>query len=135
VDSAAERSPQTVASYQREATRLVAQYIRENADDDKPLEKRPIVRTAFWFLSQHGRWSKTSIRIFAAALHQEIDGMLEYDSFGPDSTEIELLGKLKKSRPAPAEKPTKSKKKEKRVAHRKKVSAKRNERKKGFEQG
>jgi integrase len=121
----AQRSHQTIADYEREAGRLVAQYLRENPHD-KP--RAPLVQTANWFLNSHSRWGQNTVRGYAAALHQEMGRMLEYDTFDPDSEEPLLIWRLKNDRPKPAEKIKKSKK-GKQVVQQKKVAAKKKKRK------
>jgi integrase len=121
----AQRSPETIADYERETGRLVAQYMRENPDDEP---RAPLVQTAHWFLNWHGRWAQNTIRGYAAALRQEMGSMLEYDTFDPDSEEALLLWRLKNQRPDPVGK-TKSKE-SKQVAHQQKVAAKKKKRKK-----
>jgi hypothetical protein len=120
VSAKPQRSAETIADYQREAGRLVAQYMRENPEEEP---RDPLIQTGFWFLNSPGRWADSSIRIFALALQQEIEGMLEYDTFDPDSREAHLLRRLKKDRPASIKKIAKSKK-AKEVSHQKKVAAK-----------
>jgi integrase len=117
--SVIQRSSETVAHYSREAARLVAQFERENPDEQR---REPLIHTAEWFLNCHGVWAESSIRIFALALAQEIEGMLEYDSFPADSREGQLLWHLKYDRPASVKKVAKSKKGE--VAHQKTVATK-----------
>lgn len=115
----AQKSPETIAQYERETGRLVEQYLRENPDDQW---REPLVQTVCWFLNSHGRWAKSTIRGFAVALHQETERMLEYDTFDPDSREALLLWRLTNNRPEPFEKIKKSKK-SKQAAHQKKVAA------------
>ena len=121
----AQRSPETIVGYERETSRLVAQYLGENPKDEPIV---PLVQTAHWFLNSHGRWEQSTIRGFAAALHQEMGRMLEYDTFDPDSEEALLLLRLKNDRPDPAT--TKKSKKSKQVAHQQKVAATKKKRKK-----
>ncbi len=116
----AQRSPGTIAAYERETGRLVAQYQRENADD---VPRAPLVQTVDWFLKEHARWAGTTIRLFANALEQEMGRMLEFDSFDPDSEEALLLRRLKNDRPSPVVE-TKKSAKAKAVAHQQKVAAK-----------
>jgi hypothetical protein len=117
----AHRTLKTVETYEREVGRLVAQCVAENPNDNA--REQALVRTALWFLAQHGRWSPATIRIFAAALLQEMGRMLEFDRFDPDFPEAILLKRLKHDRPAPAEKATRSKN-AKKVAHQKCEAAK-----------
>lgn len=120
----AQRSPGTIAAYERETGRLVAQYQRENADD---VPRAPLVQTVDWFLKEHARWAGTTIRLFANALEQEMGRMLEFDSFDPDSEEALLLRRLKNDRPSPVVE-TKKSAKAKAVAHQQKVAAKKKKR-------
>jgi integrase len=122
----AQRSPETIAEYEHEAGRLVAQYVRENPGHEL---RAPLVQTAHWFLNSHGRWEKNTIRSYAAALDQEMGSMLDYDTFDPDSEEALLLWRLKNERPDPVGKTRKSKE-SKQVAHQQKVAAKKKKRKK-----
>jgi integrase len=121
-----QRSPETIADYEREATRLIAQYLRENPGSQP---RAPLIQTTYWFLNSHGRWEQSTIRGFAAALQQEMETMLEYDTFDPASEEASLLWRLKNDRPKPTEKIQKSKK-GRQVAQQKKVAAKKKKRKK-----
>src|SRR5882757_11126932 len=109
----AKRSPGTIAAYEREASRLVAQCQRENPDD---APSAPLVQTADWFLNAHARWSDNTIRLYANAIEQEMGKILEFDSFDPDSQEAVLLRRLKNDRPNPVVE-TKKSKKGKVVAH------------------
>jgi integrase len=118
--ASAQRSPETIAAYERETGRLVAQYQRENADD---APRAPLVQTAHWFLNEHARWAGNTIRLYANALEQEMGRMLEFDSFDPDSEEALLVWRLKNDRPSPVVK-TKKSGKAKAVAHQQKVAAK-----------
>jgi hypothetical protein len=105
--ASAQRSPETSADYARETSRLVAQYFCENPQDEP---RAPLVQTANWFLNSHGRWAQNTIRGFAAALHQEMGSVLDYDTFDPDSEEASILWRLKNERPDPVSKTKKSKK-------------------------
>jgi integrase len=122
----AKRSPETIAAYERETSRLVAQYQRENSNDAPGV---PLVQTADWFLNAHARWSDNTIRLYANALEQEMGKILEFDSFDPDSREAVLLRRLKNDRPSPVGKSKKSEK-AKLIAHQQKVVAKKKKRKK-----
>jgi hypothetical protein len=51
-----ERSEETISRYQREVGRLIAQCYTENPNIHS--RELPIIRTARWFLSVHGRWSQ-----------------------------------------------------------------------------
>jgi integrase len=121
----AKRSPETIAAYERETSRLVAQYQRENPND---APRAPLVQTAEWFLNAHARWSDNTIRLYANALEQEMVKILEFDSFDPDSQEAVLIRRLKNDRPSPVGKSKKSGK-TKLVAHQRKVAAKKKKRK------
>ena len=124
--ASAQRSPETSADYARETSRLVAQYFCENPQDEP---RAPLVQTANWFLNSHGRWAQNTIRGFAAALHQEMGSVLDYDTFDPDSEEASILWRLKNERPDPVSK-TKKSKKNKQIAHQQKVAVKKTKRKK-----
>ncbi len=65
---------------------------------------------------------RAASKFYALALEQELEGLLEYDTFDPDSREGQLLQRLKKDRPASIKKMKTAKAKE--VAHQKKVAAK-----------
>ena len=118
--SVIQRSSSTVAFYSREAARLVDQFERANPDEQR---RQPLIATAEWFLNSSGTFAGSSIRVFALALDQEIRGMLEYDSFDPDSKHGQILHRLKNDRPDSNKKEKKAEK-SKKVAHQKKVAAK-----------
>jgi integrase len=120
------RSPETIAEYERETGRLVAQCQREKPGNGP---RAPLVRTALWFLNEHGRWAGNTIRLYANALEQEMGRMLDYDTFDPESEEALLLRRLKKDRPSPAVKIKKSEK-AKMVVHQQKVAAKKKKKRK-----
>jgi integrase len=122
----AKRNPKTIAAYECETSRLVAQYQRENPND---APGAPLVQTAHWFLNSHARWAGNTIRLYANALEQVIGSMLEDDTFDPDSQEAVLLRRLKNDRPSSVGKSKKSEK-AKLVAHQQKVAAKKKKRKK-----
>ncbi len=122
----AQKSPGTIAKYERETSRLVAQYMRENPNKEP---RAPLIQTVHWFLNGHDRWEQNTIRGYAAALEQEMGSMLEYDTFDPDSEEALLLWRLKNERPDPVSK-TKKSKERKQVAHQQKVAAKKKKRRK-----
>ena len=92
------RSAETVALYSREAIRLIAQFQKEHPDANQ--RTLPIIGAAEWFLNSPGRWAEGSIRIYALSLEQEMEGLLEYDRFDPDSREGWILQRLKNNRPA-----------------------------------
>jgi integrase len=117
-----QKSPETIADYEREVGRLVAQCESENPDGDA--REHPLLRAVRWFLAADGRWAKATIRLYANAFGQELGRMLDYDTFDPDFPEAMLQTRLKNDRPAPAEKATKSKK-AKEIAHQKNVAKKR----------
>ena len=77
-----QRSAETIADYERETSRLVAQCQRENPND---APWSPLLQTVHWFLNGHTRWAGNTIRLYANALKQEVGRMLEYDTFDPDS--------------------------------------------------
>jgi hypothetical protein len=77
-----QRSAETIADYERETRRLVAQFQRENPND---ATWSPLLQTVHWFLNGHGRWASNTIRLYANALEQEVGRMLEYDTFDPRS--------------------------------------------------
>ena len=121
-----QRSSETIADYQHEANRLVGQYLREPFKDEEPiLYDRALLGAANWFLKSHERWSKSTIRRFAAALHQEVEVLVfagEFDD-SPAQGEKSLLWRLKHDRPRPAPEVQKSKKR-KEVAHQKRAATK-----------
>jgi integrase len=120
----AQKSSETIADYQREANRLVGQYLRERPKDEGPiLYDRVLLRTASWFLNSHERWSQSTIRRFAAALHQEVEKLVLAGEFEDHPGEKSLLWRLKKDRPRPIPKVEKSKR-SKLVAHQKKAASK-----------
>ena len=120
----AQKKPETIADYRREANRLVAQFLREPPKDDEPLfyDKR-LLQTANWFLNSHERWSKSTIRRFAAALTQEVQMLASVGEFddSPSQSEKPLLWRLKHDRPRPVPKIQKSKK-GKQVVHQKRAA-------------
>ena len=116
-----EHCAEATTIYSREGVRLIAQFQSENPGANE--HTLPIIASTEWFLNSHGRWSQSSIRVFALSLAQELEGLLEYDTFDPDSPEGQLLHRLKKDRPASSKKVAKTSK-EKQVAHQKKVAAK-----------
>jgi integrase len=123
----AQTSPETIAVYERDATKFVRQYsLEEKVDDcDMPYESRLGLAVA-WFLSSHGRWSKSYIRRIAAALHQRVQTLvrMELINDNPDDPEKSLLRALKKSRPDPAKKTSKVGKKNKTTNKKKKKQRK-----------
>jgi hypothetical protein len=96
--SVVQRSSQTVAHYSHQSVMLISQFHNEHPDADP--KRLPILATAEWFLDSPGRWSESTIRIYALALEQEIEGLLEFDRFDPDSREGQILQRLKSNRPA-----------------------------------
>jgi len=124
--ASAQRSPETIAAYERETGRLVAQCQCENPSDGP---QAPLVQTVHWFLNGHARWARNTIRLYANALEQEMGQMLEYDSFDPDSEEALLVRRLKKDRPSPFVNPKKSEK-AKLIAHQQKLAVKKKKRNK-----
>jgi hypothetical protein len=121
-----QRTAEAIAAYERETSRLVAQYQRENPNE---APWSPLLQTVHWFLNGHARWAGHTIELYANALEQEVGRMLEFDTFDPRSEEALLLRRLKTDRPSPITK-TKTSKKSKQVAHQKKVAAKTNKKKK-----
>ena len=95
-------SPDTQQAYSAEAWRLVEQSRRE---DPRGSAWSPLLDATRWFLHQDGRWSASTIRRYAVALAQEFDGLLEYDSFPPDSWEGMLRNALHNDRPLPSSTP------------------------------
>lgn len=112
---------EAVARYSSEAIALIAQFQREHPDADQ--RQLPILQTAEWFLDSPGRWAAKSVKVYALALEQEIESLLEFDTFDPDSREGRILQRLKNNRPAPL-KQAKKTGKEKAVAHQNKIAAK-----------
>jgi integrase len=100
--SAIQRSTKTISFYEHEAVRLMAQFQDEHPGADQ--RELPIVQTTEWFLDSHGRWANGTVRLFALALEQELNCVLDYDTFDPDSREGHLLRRLKKDRPVSIEK-------------------------------
>jgi integrase len=124
-----ERSAETIAAYKREARRLVAQFLREPPRDEAPiLYDSPLLGTARSFLDTHERWSGSTIRLFAAALHQEIAEPVLAGEFEDHPGEQSPLWRLEHKRPRPASIVKKSNK-GKQVAHQKRTAAKRMRRK------
>jgi hypothetical protein len=121
-----QRTAAAIAAYERETSRLVPQYQRENPDE---ASSSPLLQTVRWFLNGHARWAGHTIELYASALEQEVGRMLEFDTFDPRSEEALLLRRLKTDRPSPITK-TKTSKKSKQVAHQKKLAAKTNKKKK-----
>jgi integrase len=109
----AQTSLETIAVYDRDATKFIRQYSLEEVDDgDIPYESRVVLAVA-WFLNSHGRWSKSYIRGIAAALHQRVQTLVRMELINDDDPEKSLLQALKKSRPDPAKKASKAGKKNK----------------------
>lgn len=124
-----ERSAETTAAYKGEASRLVTQFLSEPLRDEAPiLYESPLLGTARWFLDTHERWSGSTIRLFAAALHQEVAELVLAGEFVDHPGEQSLLWRLKRKRPRPALTVRKSKK-GKQVAHQTKTAAKNKRRK------
>ncbi|MBR0748181.1 hypothetical protein JQ582_30040 [Bradyrhizobium japonicum] len=57
-------------------------------------------------MRQHARWADSTVRRYAVALAQELDGLLEFDSFPPGSREALLRDALDNNRPQPAKAPS-----------------------------
>src|ERR1700739_97419 len=68
------RRDQTIARYEIDATKFIGQYCREHPAEvcDAPYESR-VAMAVVWFLSSHGRWSDSYIRLVAAALSQRVE--------------------------------------------------------------
>jgi hypothetical protein len=96
-------SPETQRAYSSQAWRLVNQFRRENPG---PPATSPLLGAVRWFLRQHCRWADSTVRRYAVALAQELDGLLEFDSFPPGSCEGVLLDALENDRPQPAKTPS-----------------------------
>ncbi len=109
------------ARYSSEVAALIEQFQHEHPDADQ--RKLPILQTAEWFLNSSGRWTAEPVKVYALALKQEIEGLLEFDTFDPDGREGQILQRLEHNPPAPLKKAKKTEK-EKAVAHQKKVAAK-----------
>jgi integrase len=124
------RSDPTIARYEIDATKIIGQYCREHPAEvyDAPYESR-VVMAVLWFLSSHGRWSDSYIRLVAAALSQRVEMlvMMELITDNPEP-EKSLLRRLKKDRPQSIKKAKKTNK-SKAEAHQKKVAAKKKQRK------
>jgi integrase len=124
------QSDQTFARYEIDATKFIGQYCRKHHAEvcDAPYESR-VAMAVLWFLSSHGRWSDSYIRLVAAALSQRAERLLAMDLLH-DNPEAEksLLWRLKKDRPQSIKKAKKSKK-NKAKAHEKKIAAKKKKRK------
>ncbi len=99
---AIQRSTKATLQYEFEAFRLIAQCENE-CPGANPWEL-PIVQAVDWYLNGHGRWAKPTVRLYALALEQELQNVLDYDTFDPDSREGQLLRRLKKDRPVSSEK-------------------------------
>jgi integrase len=128
-----ERSAETVARYEIEASRFVGRYCREHHAEvcDAPYEAR-LRMAILWFLnSPGGVWSEAYIRLLANALSQRLEmfvlaGLID-DNPDPERS---LLSRLKHSRPESIEKRKRAGKTTKKIAHQKKVAAKKSKRKK-----
>jgi hypothetical protein len=124
------RSDQTIARYEIDATKFIGQYCREHPAEvcDAPHESR-VAMAVLWFLSSHGRWSDSYIRLVAAALSQRVGMLVTMDLLQDNpAPEKSLLWRLKKDRPQSIKKAKKSKK-GKAKAHQKKIAAKKKQRK------
>lgn len=108
------------ARYSSEVAGLIEQFHHEHPDADP--RKLPILHAAEWFLNSPGRWTAQPVKVYALALKQEIEGLLEFDSFDPGSPEGQILQRLECAPPTPLKKA--KTKKAKAVAHQKKVAAK-----------
>lgn len=111
----------TAARYSGEVAALIEQFQHEHPDADQ--RRLPILRAAEWFLNSPGRWTAEPVKVYALALKQEIEGLLEFDTFDPDSREGLILQRLEHNPPTPL-KQVKKTKQEKAVAHQKKLVAK-----------
>ncbi|CUT13572.1 MULTISPECIES: hypothetical protein [Bradyrhizobium] len=109
------------APFSSEVAALIEQFQCQHPEADQ--RELPILAVARWFLDSPGRWSARSFTINALALKQEIEGLLEFDTFDPDGPEGQLLKRLETEHPAPTKRGTKTEK-EKAVAHQQKVAAK-----------
>jgi integrase len=95
-------SAATLATYNRDADRFVAQYCREVEEDPSeiPYETR-LVLTARWFLESHGRWSKAHVVRTALALSWRLGLLVRQEMVDdPGGPEKSLLSRLKNDRPA-----------------------------------
>lgn len=121
-----DRSPETVARYEIEATKFFGRFCREHHADvcDAPYESR-LSMAILWFLGRHGVWSEAYIRLVANALGQRLEtfmlsGLID-DNPDPERS---LLKRLKHDRPESIEKRKKADKAAKKIAHQKKIVAK-----------
>jgi hypothetical protein len=96
------------ARYSSEVAALIEQFQREHPDADE--RQLPILAAAEWFLNSPGRWRAEPVKFYALALKQEIEGLLEFDNFAPDSPGAQLLQRLENNPPAPLKKAKKTKK-------------------------
>lgn len=120
-----QRSAETIADYRCEANRLTAQYLREPPKDGGPtIYDRPLLQTASSFLNSHERWSRSTIRRFAAALYQEVEELILAGEFEDHRGNQSLLWRLKNDRPRAIPCVKKSKKAQQ-VARQKGVAARR----------
>ncbi|MGX4805523.1 hypothetical protein [Bradyrhizobium guangdongense] len=120
-----QRTSETIADYRCEANRLTTQYLREPPKDEGPIiYDRPLLQAASSFLNSHERWSRSTIRRFAAALYQEVEQLILAGEFEDHKGKQSLLWRLKNDRPR-AIPPVKKSKKAQQVAHQKGVVAKR----------
>jgi hypothetical protein len=94
-------SAATLALYEGDANRFVAQYCREVEEDptDIAFETRCVLATG-WFLESHGRWSKTHIVRIALALSWKLERLVLQEMIDdPEDCEKSLLWRLKNRRP------------------------------------
>ncbi|MVT54250.1 hypothetical protein GPL17_27725 [Bradyrhizobium yuanmingense] len=113
------KKEELAAHYSSEVAGLMEQFQHEHPDADP--RKLPILHAAEWFLNSPGRWTAEPVKVYALALKQEIEGLLEFDSFDPDSPEGQILHRLECAPPAPLKRA--KTKKARAVAHQKKVVA------------
>lgn len=124
-------SDETIARYGIDATKFIGHYCRKHPVEvcDAPYESR-VVMAVLWFLSRHGKWSDSYIRLIAVALRQQVEMLVMMDLL-LDNPELEksLLWRLKNDRPQSIRKAKKEAKKSNAAAHQKKVIAKEKQRK------
>lgn len=102
----------------------MAQFLRGPPRDEAPIiYDSPILGAARSFLDEHERWSASSIRLFAVALHQEVAELVLVGEFEDHPGEQSLLWRLEHKRPRPAPIAKKSKR-GKQVAHQERVATK-----------
>jgi hypothetical protein len=111
-----------------EVVALIAQFRREHPEADQ--RRLPILATAEWFLNSPGRWPADSVKNYARALKREIEGLLEFDTFDPDSTEAQILRRLENNRPAPLKAPRRRESRSRSLIKRRLLPSKRKRRRK-----